>query len=233
MKEIINANAIYPVYMVNNRPYLFTDCRVDKESVPNGMHLYEIADCGGDGCFARIQPNVRVNFWGTLIGKDEIPIREGAYYPEYGTLEYEGWMVDEADLTAYMEYTEEDIARFQKNEFYEEDYFLRDGCIYTAFLTVRSCVWVGLNLRTDVPLNPDEIIHGLQENAAGTELEILDDPDIRFCFSNEEKTMADITFHCKVAAGGLRTQEAVDILNDISGVDLYAEFSRISGGNSI
>lgn len=102
-KEKFDPQKTYPVAAVSGKPYLFEDLRIDKSSVPPGLFVYEVADGDGDGCFARIQQSVAVNFWGTLIGKDPIPLEDGAYYPRFGTAEYEGDFLDEMILEEYLE----------------------------------------------------------------------------------------------------------------------------------
>lgn len=92
-----------PVAVVQNKPFLFIDYRVDRSTVPEELYMYEIADGDGDGCFARIQEGVLVNFWGTLIGPAPLELDEcgsiPAYYPNYGSYEYEGelWYDEELD----------------------------------------------------------------------------------------------------------------------------------------
>lgn len=93
----------YQVAAVSGKPFLFEDLRIERDTVPSGLFVYEVADGDGDGCFARIQKGVLVNFWGTLIGKDPIPLENGAYYPRFGTAEYEGDFIDEMTLEEYLE----------------------------------------------------------------------------------------------------------------------------------
>lgn len=81
----------FPVVCFQDKPFLFVEYRVDPDTIPEGMHMYEAADGDGDGCFARIQKYVLVNFWGTLIGPEPLDIPDnGVYYPTYGSYEYEG-----------------------------------------------------------------------------------------------------------------------------------------------
>ena len=53
----------------------FSDVRIDRDSVPDGMHLYEVADddesCGDP---ARIKKGIMVNFCGTLVCKRPLPL---------------------------------------------------------------------------------------------------------------------------------------------------------------
>ena len=93
----------YQVVAVSGKPFLFEDLRIERDTVPPGLFVYEVADGDGDGCFARIQEGVLVNFWGTLIGKYPVPMEDGAYYPRFGTAEYEGDFIDEMTLEEYLE----------------------------------------------------------------------------------------------------------------------------------
>ena len=47
-------------------PALFTNSRIDRNSVPEDVYAYDIRE-GDDGGFATIEPCVKVNFAGTLI----------------------------------------------------------------------------------------------------------------------------------------------------------------------
>ena len=93
----------YQVVAVSGKPFLFEDLRIERDTVPPSLFVYEVADGDGDGCFARIQEGVLVNFWGTLIGKYPVPMEDGAYYPRFGTAEYEGDFIDEMTLEEYLE----------------------------------------------------------------------------------------------------------------------------------
>lgn len=58
-------------------PCDFNDMRIDRSTVPEGKYQYEVADddeSGGDP--ARVQPGVMVNFFGTLICDEPLPIGE-------------------------------------------------------------------------------------------------------------------------------------------------------------
>lgn len=62
---------------------LFSNARLDRDTIPEGLHCYDVRDEDGDGNFAQIQPFVMVNHWGTLISKEPIPLNEhGCYWPE-------------------------------------------------------------------------------------------------------------------------------------------------------
>lgn len=54
----------------------FCDERVNKATVPRGKYLYEVADGNSDGVPARVQKHVAVDFYGTLITEDPLPLDE-------------------------------------------------------------------------------------------------------------------------------------------------------------
>lgn len=106
--EIFDVNEAYDVVLINKRPYLFSNMRISRDSIPEGMFAYDIGDGDGDGCFARVQKFVMVNHWGTIIGFEEIPLdNSGAYWPEYGTSEYEGDFCGLYTLEEYKEHYNE------------------------------------------------------------------------------------------------------------------------------
>ena len=75
---------------VRGIPCEFYDSRIDRESVPEGKFQYEIAgddDSGGDPC--RVQRGVMVNFFGTLICDQELPLGEdGVLWLEDGDFQW-------------------------------------------------------------------------------------------------------------------------------------------------
>lgn len=68
----------------------FYDMRIDRETIPEGMHLYEVAgddDSGGDP--ARVQEGIMVNFYGSLICDKPLPLgEEGVMWLEDGDFRY-------------------------------------------------------------------------------------------------------------------------------------------------
>jgi hypothetical protein len=62
------------------RPALFTDLWIDRGSVPDGYHMYEIRhddDCQGDA--VQIAKGILVNFWGTAIMRDKLRLGPDGY----------------------------------------------------------------------------------------------------------------------------------------------------------
>jgi len=72
----------YEVVSVNKKPYIFLDLRTKTESIPDGLLKYEVADDGSSGRFCRIKKGIMVNFWGTIIGKEQLPMEDGEYFPK-------------------------------------------------------------------------------------------------------------------------------------------------------
>lgn len=60
------------VVCVDGAPYLFTNLRVDRNTMPEGMVAYDVRDGDGDGNFHQVATYVMVNHWGTIIGFDRI-----------------------------------------------------------------------------------------------------------------------------------------------------------------
>ena len=97
-----NPNEHYEVVEVNGNKYLFTCARLDRDSIPKNLYVYDVRDddfCSG--VFAQIQNYVLVNHWGTIIGKEPIPFNEWhCYYP---TEEDGGFTGDYFNLQEYLE----------------------------------------------------------------------------------------------------------------------------------
>ena len=55
----------------------FTELRVDKETVPEGMHCYELRHGDDDGFPVSVEESVRVNYFGAVILAEELELGEG------------------------------------------------------------------------------------------------------------------------------------------------------------
>ena len=127
----------FPVVCFQDKPFLFVEYRVDRDTIPEGMHMYEAADGDGDGCFARIQKYVLVNFWGTLIGPEPLDLPDdGAYYPTYGSYEYEGsygyYKVSEEDDEEYDALTADELREaweYEPSQFTSDAELADDPCV--------------------------------------------------------------------------------------------------------
>lgn len=64
---------------VNDIPVLFTDERIDRDAVPDGLFAYDIRESDDGDRPATVEPLVRVNHGGTIITRKEIPMGENGY----------------------------------------------------------------------------------------------------------------------------------------------------------
>ena len=93
---------------------LFTNMRVDRSTVPEGLYVYELRDedCTGDIC--EIKPFVMVNHWGTIICKEpiELDTKWNSKFVDEGDYCYLG---DTAKLNEYLntDYSEEQSEKLE------------------------------------------------------------------------------------------------------------------------
>lgn len=67
----------------------FNDMRIDRNTIPEGKFLYEVADGDSDGIPARIRHGIMVNFYGTLVCDSELPLGDnGVLWIEEGDFKY-------------------------------------------------------------------------------------------------------------------------------------------------
>lgn len=99
------------VVEVFGKEYLFTNMRIDRNTLPKGAVAYDVRD-NCDGEFCQIKNYVMVNHWGTIIGLDEIEL-----YP-YGDLSIEGRDVNPddwgftGDAVTWREFLEDHIDKY-------------------------------------------------------------------------------------------------------------------------
>ncbi|MCM1532583.1 MAG: hypothetical protein NC114_09975 [Ruminococcus flavefaciens] len=55
-------------------PGIFTEDRIDRDSVPDGIYMYEVRDGGSDGIPAEIANSIAVDFLGTLLTKEPLDV---------------------------------------------------------------------------------------------------------------------------------------------------------------
>jgi len=111
-----NFKDIFPaeVVSVQGKPYLFSNLRIDRDTVPENLLAYDVADGDCDGQFWRVQRFVLVNHWCTIIGSEPVTLDEHGQYwcmpdeddPE---LSSEGWF-----LPDMVESPEEFIERYDE-----------------------------------------------------------------------------------------------------------------------
>ena len=57
---------------------LFTENRIDRSTLPPGVHAYDIRGGGDDGNdFCTVEPSVRVDHTGTFLSLQQIPMTDG------------------------------------------------------------------------------------------------------------------------------------------------------------
>lgn len=73
---------IFPaeVVTVQGKPYLFTNMRVERDTIPDPWVAYDVRDDSCDGQFWEIQRLVMVDHWGTIIGLDPLELDEYGQY---------------------------------------------------------------------------------------------------------------------------------------------------------
>lgn len=74
----------YLLAKIDDRPVLFTNMRLDRDTVPEGLFCYDVRDSDDlDGSMAEVKPYVMVNHWGTILSREPFPLDEhGSYYPK-------------------------------------------------------------------------------------------------------------------------------------------------------
>lgn len=72
----VNAHEItYEKFSIFEKDALFTNARIDRETVPDGLYAYDLRDaCDGNIC--ELKTHVCVNHWGTILVREPF---ENAY----------------------------------------------------------------------------------------------------------------------------------------------------------
>lgn len=109
----INAkDEIYGDVTVLGRPMIFTNLRVDKSTVPNGLYVYEVRhDDDQMGDPVEIANWVLVNHWGTLISAEPIELPHKSANNAYRNIDPETDWNYESTTTTIEKYME----RMRKN----------------------------------------------------------------------------------------------------------------------
>ena len=66
-KEASHIVELNPDFLIVGMPALFTNFRIDRNVVPEGLHAYDIRESDDGGRFATIEPEVMVNHAGTIL----------------------------------------------------------------------------------------------------------------------------------------------------------------------
>lgn len=74
----------YELVEIDQHLVLFTNMRLDRNTVPEGIYCYDVRDSDElDGSMAEIKPHVLVNHWGTILCREAFLLNEwGGYDPE-------------------------------------------------------------------------------------------------------------------------------------------------------
>lgn len=74
----------YILAVIDGRLVLFTNMRLDRDTVPEGLFCYDIQDSDRlDGCFAEVRLCVVSRHWGTILCREPFPLDEhGSYIPK-------------------------------------------------------------------------------------------------------------------------------------------------------
>ena len=70
------SSIIFEQFEICGKSALFTNLRIKRDSLPNGVYAYDCRDeC--DGVICQIQEHVLVNHWGTIITKEPLELVNG------------------------------------------------------------------------------------------------------------------------------------------------------------
>ena len=73
MKPISADETSYERFEILGRDALFTNLRIDRKSLPDGLYAYDLRDSDNcDGTPSELKSFVMVNHWGTVIVKEPI-----------------------------------------------------------------------------------------------------------------------------------------------------------------
>ena len=97
------------VVNVDGKPFLFSDIRIDRSTIPPDMVAYDVRDADEDGEFHQVLSSVVVDYWGTIIGPERI---EDAENDGYACRENDGVFIEDS-VTA--EEFLEDLAELTEN----------------------------------------------------------------------------------------------------------------------
>ena len=99
----------YMIAEIDGKPVLFTNMRLDRDTVPEGLFCYDVRDSDRpDGSFAEVKAHVLVNHWGTILCKEPFPLDEhGSYYPDDW-----GFIDRDMSLTEFQQATPEQLIAY-------------------------------------------------------------------------------------------------------------------------
>lgn len=90
-------NETFESMTINDTPSLFTDMRIDRNAVPEGLYAYDIRESDDGDRLATIEPTVMVNHGGTILTRKEFITEKDGYVQidEYGfeaSMTLEEWL---------------------------------------------------------------------------------------------------------------------------------------------
>ena len=90
-------NETFESMTINDTPALFTDMRIDRNAVPEGLYAYDIRESDDGDRLATIEPTVMVNHGGTILTRKEFITEKDGYVQidEYGfeaSMTLEEWL---------------------------------------------------------------------------------------------------------------------------------------------
>lgn len=117
MKGLDAKTAPYELAEIDGNVVLFTNMRLDRDTVPADLYCYDVRDSDDlDGRMVEIKPFILVNHWGTVVCKGPFPMDEfGSYHPEDW-----GYLGERMTLSAFQkEPVERLAARLEPQSFAE------------------------------------------------------------------------------------------------------------------
>ena len=73
-------NETFESMTINDTPALFTDMRIDRNAVPEGLYAYDIRESDDGDRLATIEPTVMVNHGGTILTGKSLSRKRTAMY---------------------------------------------------------------------------------------------------------------------------------------------------------
>ena len=80
---LLDANEeTFELVEIDGKETLFTNSRLDRTTVPEGLFCYDIRESEGFSSEpVTLEPYVTVNHWGTVLSKEEFTLNDGGFYP--------------------------------------------------------------------------------------------------------------------------------------------------------
>ena len=82
----------YDEVTIFDRPALFTECRIDRATVPEGVYRYELRHGDADwGEPIELSRSLMVNFYGTVLTREPFQLPIDGWILESGSLPFSRW----------------------------------------------------------------------------------------------------------------------------------------------